>query len=292
MARQSFDFIERFWSCKTLSDAYSIVAQHRSSPEAAIFEAGYNELQKINSLRNRSEDMASQETLEMQLATMDNLKRAMEKACSQELGAMEKGLAFLATAGIRGSASLSAVAPGISEALVATAAGLLVAIPSVIFYNHFSNKNRLRKGRGMYTLKKGKGHRRGRSLVSEINVTPMVDVMLVLLIIFMVTAPMMTQGLDIDLPETTTKSLRQQEDPIVVSIDKDGIITLRDIVVTKPLLRQQLAKLPDEMKEGPIYLKADKTVPYGVVVSVMADIKGTGFDKLGMITQPPQDIEK
>lgn len=134
---------------------------------------------------------------------------------------------------------------------------------------------------------RGNGHNR---LVSDINVTPLVDVMLVLLIIFMITAPMMTQGLD-DLPETTTKSLRQKEDPLVVTIDKNGKIMLDKIEVTRPLLKQQLKISPQAKKKNPIYLKADKNVAYGIVVAVMADIKDSGFDKLGMITQPPDKIE-
>jgi biopolymer transport protein TolR len=125
-----------------------------------------------------------------------------------------------------------------------------------------------------------------KNLVADINVTPLVDVMLVLLIIFMVTAPMMTQGLDVDLPETTTKSLRQEENPIVVTIDKDGKISLDKFSVSQKVLLQELAKYGKDVKEKPIYLKADRAVAYGIVVSVMADIKKAGFDKLGMITQP------
>ena len=106
-----------------------------------------------------------------------------------------------------------------------------------------------------------------RGLVSEINVTPMVDVMLVLLIIFMVTAPMMTQGLEVDLPETTARSLRQKEEPLVVTLDKDYA----------------------NNKEQPVFLKADKQVPYGLVISIMAEIKAAGFDKLGMITQAKEE---
>ncbi len=135
---------------------------------------------------------------------------------------------------------------------------------------------------------RGNGHKR---LVSEINVTPLVDVMLVLLIIFMITAPMMTQGLDVDLPETTSKSLRQKENPLVVTIDKNGKIMLDKIEVTRPLLKQQLSISTQEQKNNPIYLKADREVSYGVVVTVMADIKESGFDKLGMITQPPDKLE-
>jgi biopolymer transport protein TolR len=135
-------------------------------------------------------------------------------------------------------------------------------------------------------LIRGNGHKK---LVSDINVTPLVDVMLVLLIIFMITAPMMTQGLDVDLPETTSKSLRQPEDPVVITIDQDGKITLDTIEVSRPFLKQQLANSSAEKKNEPIYLKADKNVSYGLVVGVMADIKDSGFDKLGMITQPLQD---
>ncbi len=125
-----------------------------------------------------------------------------------------------------------------------------------------------------------------KRLVSEINVTPLVDVMLVLLIIFMITAPMMSQGVDVDLPETTAKPLRQNEEPLLITIKKDGRIYFNDIKLDQSLLRQQLSTLSKTDHEKPIFLKADKKVPYGLVVSVMADIKDSGFDKLGMITQP------
>ena len=125
-----------------------------------------------------------------------------------------------------------------------------------------------------------------KRLVSEINVTPLVDVMLVLLIIFMVTAPMMTQGLDVDLPETTSKALRQDEQPQVITIDKDGKINLNGYDVSRALVYQELNKLADSLKEQPIYLKADKNVPYGEVVALMADIQAAGFSKLGIITKP------
>ncbi len=135
-------------------------------------------------------------------------------------------------------------------------------------------------------MNQGRG---GKRLVSEINVTPLVDVMLVLLIIFMITAPMMTEGVDIDLPETTSKALRQDENPILITIDKDQTITLRGVVVSKKLLIEELTALPKKMKEQSIFLKADKNVAYGHVVTIMADIKNAGFNKLGMITTPPEN---
>jgi biopolymer transport protein TolR len=130
---------------------------------------------------------------------------------------------------------------------------------------------------------RGNGSKR---LMADINVTPMVDVMLVLLIIFMVTAPMMTQGVDVNLPETTAKPLRQEEEPLIITINKKGEIFLNKIRLDQSLLKQQLSTSSKIDKDKPIFLKADKQVPYGLVVSVMADIKESGFDKLGMITQP------
>ncbi len=132
-----------------------------------------------------------------------------------------------------------------------------------------------------------------RGLVTDINVTPLVDVMLVLLIIFMVTAPMMTQGLDINLPETTAKSLRQGEDIKIVSVDKTGKISIDDLETPMSLLFERLdGKNSAQNKDKPIYLRADKDVAYGTVVKVMSEIKAAGYDKLGMITQPNDKIKK
>jgi len=124
-------------------------------------------------------------------------------------------------------------------------------------------------------------------MVADINVTPLVDVMLVLLIIFMVTAPMMTQGVDVDLPQTTSKPLKQDDKPIVITIDPQGDIFFNQIKGDRKILQQQLAELGhDQGTEIPIFLRADKQVPYGIVAQVMADIKDAGFLKLGMVTQP------
>ncbi len=134
------------------------------------------------------------------------------------------------------------------------------------------------------------GQRQGRGrrpLVADINVTPLVDVMLVLLIIFMVTAPMMTQGLDVELPETTGKALPQKEEPIVISIAASGAIQVDRVSVDLRLLAQELARLAEGGgSRRPVFLKADKKVAYGVVAQVMAAVKEAGFDELGMVTQP------
>ncbi len=122
--------------------------------------------------------------------------------------------------------------------------------------------------------------------MADINVTPLVDVMLVLLIIFMITAPMMTQGLEVSLPETTGKALRQDDKPIVVTIKQDGAIGIDKIKGNRAILRQELTKLFKADPGKTILLKADKKVAYGEVVAVMADIKDAGFDNLGMVTIP------
>lgn len=130
--------------------------------------------------------------------------------------------------------------------------------------------------------------RNKHNLVADINVTPLVDVMLVLLIIFMVTAPMMTQGVDVELPETTSATLRQDEDPIVITINKQGEIFLNRVKCDSSLLKQQLSVITETDKQRSVYLKADKEVAYGLVASVMADIKDVGLNKLGMVTSPDE----
>ncbi len=133
--------------------------------------------------------------------------------------------------------------------------------------------------------------RRGK-LVADINVTPLVDVMLVLLIIFMVTAPMMTQGLDVNLPETSAKALPQEKNPIVITINRQGEIFINKVKAEPSLIKQQLTNIAQQEKEPQVLLKADRDVPYGLVAAVMADIKEAGIDKLGMVTQPGEKRPK
>lgn len=123
-------------------------------------------------------------------------------------------------------------------------------------------------------------------LMSEINVTPFVDVMLVLLIIFMVTAPMMVQGVNVDLPEASSDPLESDEELLVVTIDKEGQVFINDFQVGVDFLSEKLLKILDGRVDREVYLRADKTVPYGVVVRVMSEVKGAGIEKLGMITDP------
>ena len=124
------------------------------------------------------------------------------------------------------------------------------------------------------------------SLMSDINVTPFVDVMLVLLIIFMVTAPMMMEGVNVSLPEATSKPLVSEKKPLIVNIDSENRIFINDFKVTVDGLGEKLNKILDGRKDREVYLKADKDISYGIVVRVMSEIKGAGVEKLGMVTIP------
>jgi biopolymer transport protein TolR len=133
------------------------------------------------------------------------------------------------------------------------------------------------------------GSRNGdRQTMSQINVTPLVDVMLVLLIIFMVTAPMMQQGVQVNLPKADTKALTPQETTVVVSIDKSGRAFINSTEVPAAELREKLSAMFATRSKKEVFLKADKDVPYGEVIKAMAEIKGAGIERLGMVTEPAQ----
>ena len=127
-----------------------------------------------------------------------------------------------------------------------------------------------------------------RSPMSQINVTPFVDVMLVLLIIFMVTAPMMQQGVQVNLPKADTKALTPQEVTVVVSIERNGKLFINTTEVSAADLRSRLSGMFATRTKKEVFLKADKDVPYGEVVKTMAEIKGAGIERLGMVTEPAQ----
>ena len=131
----------------------------------------------------------------------------------------------------------------------------------------------------------GAGAYKQGSYVAEINVTPFVDVMLVLLVIFMVTAPMMSEGLEVDLPTTKhVEVLPTESENMVMTIKKDGSIYLDEYPVPREELREKLRLLVKEKNKG-LFLQADRDVPYGVVVDAMAGIKEAGIEKMGVVAQ-------
>ena len=125
----------------------------------------------------------------------------------------------------------------------------------------------------------------GRRRISEINVTPFVDVMLVLLRIFMVTAPLMQQGMNVNLPETNTQALRVQDSPLILSVNAEGEYFLGRKAVPAEDLEKRLTALFESRGSTELFLRADRAAPYGVVVQAMAAARRAGSDKLGIVTE-------
>lgn len=131
------------------------------------------------------------------------------------------------------------------------------------------------------------------SLLSDINVTPFVDVMLVLLIIFMVAAPMMVQGVDVSLPETrTVESLNPDQEPLVIVVDKDGGVYINDMEVGTRQLGEKLKKIFENRSSPEVFLRADRNVSYGQVVMVMSEIRSAGVQRLGVVAEQAEDLQK
>jgi biopolymer transport protein TolR len=129
---------------------------------------------------------------------------------------------------------------------------------------------------------------RQKTALSEINVTPLVDVMLVLLIIFMVTAPLMQQGLDVNLPQAKGKDLPPEE-RVTIVVKKGGALFMNEQPMSRP---EMIDRLKAISKRNPnVFLKADKDVSYGSVIEIMGDIKETGIEKLGMVTEPKLSLK-
>lgn len=139
----------------------------------------------------------------------------------------------------------------------------------------------------------GRGSRRGRrgrkQLVSEINVTPFVDVMLVLLIIFMVAAPLLTVGVPIDLPETQAAALNSETQPITISVNSDGQIYLQETEIPIDEVVAKLEAIATTGYKERIYVRGDTNADYGTVMKVMARISAAGFRNLGLVTLQEQD---
>lgn len=125
-----------------------------------------------------------------------------------------------------------------------------------------------------------------KMVMSEINVTPFVDVMLVLLIIFMVTAPMMQQGIDVNLPKTASSGVELNDKPFVMVISSDGKVKISDVAIPIESLRTKLTAIFKDKKNKQIYIQGDKKVDYGVVAEVMAEARAAGIFNISLITLP------
>ena len=132
--------------------------------------------------------------------------------------------------------------------------------------------------------------RRNRELMASLNIVPLVDVVLVLLIIFMVTAPMMYRGIDVDLPQSATNTIKSEE-RVVMTVAKNQIIYIDKEKLTLDKVEYALSVKKKQNPNITLYLRDDKDVPYGIIVQVMDAIKKVGIDKLGMVTEPASAIQ-
>ena len=130
------------------------------------------------------------------------------------------------------------------------------------------------------------GRRVRRRPMSEINVTPMVDVMLVLLIVFMVTAPLLTVGVPVDLPKTAANQIGGKDEPLVVTINKNSDIFLQDSKLDLDQLAPRLLAISQNRRDARIFVRGDQTIPYGKIMSVIGKLNGSGFKKVALITDP------
>ncbi|MCI5049309.1 MAG: protein TolR [Rickettsiales bacterium] len=138
-------------------------------------------------------------------------------------------------------------------------------------------------GANMSPIGKGRGYRRRQ--FTEINITPFVDVMLVLLIIFMVTAPMMTTGVAVDLPDSNAKAVPGTDEPISISVTSSGKIFIQDTKVTLNDLQPKLEAIVGENRETRIFVRGDTSIDYGLVMRVIGEINGAGYNKVALITE-------
>ncbi|HJQ85477.1 MAG TPA: protein TolR [Candidatus Binatia bacterium] len=128
----------------------------------------------------------------------------------------------------------------------------------------------------------------GNDAISQINVTPLVDVMLVLLIIFMVTAPILQQGVSVDLPRVAAGPLAGQEEQLVVNVGKGGQLYLNDTAMTAAELTAKLRAIAAARPDRQLYVRADQAVPYGEVMRVMGAVHDAGLARVGLVTEPPE----
>ncbi|MBC7467075.1 MAG: biopolymer transporter ExbD [Bdellovibrio sp.] len=127
---------------------------------------------------------------------------------------------------------------------------------------------------------------KSKMVMSEINVTPFIDVMLVLLVIFMVTAPMMQQGLEVNLPKTAASGIDLKEDPFILVIDSKGQMKIGDIGIGMTQMKDKLKAIFDARKNKQIYIQADRKVDYGIVAEAMAEARAAGIFNINLITLP------
>ena len=326
---QNRRFVRAFRKSGRLSEIAAAADQFRPSPLVAVFHEIHDEYQRQSGGRGTPPNPQA-------------LERAALTAASESLSLMENRLTWLATIaqiapfvglfgtvmgiidafhglGTAGAATLRAVAPGISEALITTAAGLVVAVPALVGYNQLTARLRefaarmddfgrellnaienaalvtpqappsasRRAAPEVFLTMAFSSRGRTQTALAEINITPLVDVVLVLLLIFMLTAPVLQSGVEVAVPQTRTVN-QLTEEHTVISIDKDQNVFLQDKPVNIHDLPAQLAAHTKDAKRV-VYVRADQKVPFGAFASVMDAVKQAGITNISIVTQP---IEK
>ncbi|MBF0180800.1 MAG: protein TolR [Magnetococcales bacterium] len=139
---------------------------------------------------------------------------------------------------------------------------------------------------GMGTGMGGSGSDR-LTAMSEINVTPMVDIMLVLLVIFMVTAPLLTQGVEVNLPDSQASAINTNDEPLVISVTANGATYIEERAVTVTEMTDKIRAIRANNPNFPVFVRGDRNAAYGAVMAVMSQLQQAGVDRVGLITEPP-----
>lgn len=138
-----------------------------------------------------------------------------------------------------------------------------------------------------FNTAKSRGGRRGRRMMSDINVTPFVDVMLVLLVVFMITAPLLTVGVPVDLPENAAPELPGEDEPLAVSLNAEGVIFLQETEIAIDELGPRLRAITQNNEDARVFVRGDKAIDYGQIMAVMSAISEAGFNHIALITEFP-----
>ena len=309
------EFVEAYLE-SPLETAYEVARRHGNSPLATVFRAGYTELARLEKLQGGRAPVTRDQ--------VEGVVSRLGWIQGEEVHRLERGLSFLATIASSGPfVGLFGTVVGIMNSFQAIGAvGLGAAGDGRPGHRRGAGRDGLRArrrdpgggrlqlherpaeppgraapdvrhrvrrraaahgvARGM-NVADGRGKRRQ---LSEINVTPFVDVMLVLLIIFMVTAPLMEQGIDVDLPKTQAKGLRSDTQPLIVTVKRDGQVFVQNAQVPLNQLGAKLEAIFETRGDKLVYLRADEKVAYGTVAKTLAILRGAGATGIGMVTEP------
>ncbi len=328
--READRFEQLFWSGQSLEELYAAISRGRTFSMASLFVAAMREWKR--SVEGNIRAMGG-----IQL----RVEKVMDVTISREMELLDRRLLFLATVGstapfvglfgtvwgimtsfqaiaISKNTNLAVVAPGIAEALFATALGLLgrdsrrgllqqvrrqllAPLPAARGLRRRVLGHRLAPDRRAHLREESVmaasiqpparpgGGRRSRARrhvpMHEINVTPFVDVMLVLLIVFMVTAPLLTVGVPLELPETRGQQLQTSKEPLIISLQRNGKFYIQESEVTLDEIAPKLRAIARSGYEEQIFVRGDKGIDYGTVMRVMGRIKSAGFTKVSLVTE-------